>query len=182
MRAFIAVDIEATRAMVRLLKALRGTRARVRVVSPENLHITLKFLGETDDGLVPFIRDALAAAVEGVASFDLTLRGTGAFPNPGKPRVLWIGTDGGEPLVRMAKHLERGLQELGFERERRRFSPHLTIGRVKGRDRIEDLTDLIGDHRDETFGTQRVDALRLKQSELRPTGAVYRDVIRVPLG
>ena len=182
MRAFLAVDIEATRAIVRLLDALRGTRARVRVISPENLHITLKFLGETEDGLVPFIRDALAAAVEGEAPFSLVLRGSGAFPNPDRPRVLWIGTAGGDPLVRIAKRLERALQELGFARERRRFTPHLTVGRVKGSKDVGELTELLAAHREETYGTQRVEMLRLKRSELGPTGAVYHEVLRVPLG
>lgn len=181
MRAFIAVDIEATRAMVQFLDALRGTRARVRVVSPENVHITLKFLGETDDGLVPFLRDALAGAVEGEDPFTVTLHGSGAFPNARNPRVLWIGVRGGDPLVRIAKHLERALQELGFERERRRFTPHLTVGRVKSRKDVEGLTELLEAHGDERFGTQRVETLRLKRSELRPTGAVYHDVLRVPL-
>ncbi|MEE9173397.1 MAG: RNA 2',3'-cyclic phosphodiesterase [Thermoplasmata archaeon] len=182
MRAFIAVDIRATRAMVRLLDALRGTRARVRIASPENLHITLKFLGETDDGLVPFIRDALAGAVEGEVPFTLTLHGSGAFPNARNPRVLWIGVEGGDPLVRIAKRLERALQELEFERERRRFTPHLTVGRVKSRKDVGELTELLAAHRDETYGTQRVETLQLKRSELRPTGAVYHDVLRVPLG
>ncbi|MFQ5552912.1 MAG: RNA 2',3'-cyclic phosphodiesterase [Thermoplasmata archaeon] len=182
MRAFVAVDIEAARPTVRLLSAVRETRARVRVVDPENLHITLKFLGETDDGLVPFIREALVAAIEGEDPFTLTLHGSGAFPNPRNPRVLWIGVQGGEPLVRIAKRLERDLQELGFERARRRFTPHLTVGRVKSRKEVEGLTELLATHRDEAFGTQRVEELRLKRSELRPTGAVYHDVVRVPLG
>ncbi|MEE9163569.1 MAG: RNA 2',3'-cyclic phosphodiesterase [Thermoplasmata archaeon] len=182
MRAFIAVDIEATRGIVRLLDALRHTPARVRVVSPENLHITLKFLGETDDGLVPSIRDALAAAAAGEAPFSLALRGSGAFPNPARPRVLWIGTEGGDTLVRIAKRLERALQELGFARERRPFTPHLTVGRVKGSKDVGELTELLVARRDETYATQRVETVRLKRSELGPTGAVYHDVFRVPLG
>jgi 2'-5' RNA ligase len=181
MRAFIAVDIEASRTTVRLLEALRATRAKVRVVPAESLHITLKFLGETDDGLVPFLREALGAAVEEEDPFTLALHGSGSFPNRRNPRVLWIGVQGGEPLVRMAKRLERTLQELGFERERRRFTPHLTVGRVKSRRDLEGLTELLETHRDDDFGTQKVEELRLKRSELRPTGAFYHDVLRVPL-
>ncbi|MFQ6012080.1 MAG: RNA 2',3'-cyclic phosphodiesterase [Thermoplasmata archaeon] len=181
MRAFIAVDIESTPGMIRFLDALRGTRARVRVVSPENLHLTLKFLGETDDGLVASLREALAEAVKGEEPFTLTLHGTGAFPSRRNPRVLWIGVQGGDPLVRIATRLEGGLQGLGFPRERRRFAPHLTVGRVKGRADREELTELLEAHRDEAFGTQRVEELRLKRSELRPSGARYHDVLRVPL-
>lgn len=182
MRAFVAADIAATRRMARLLEALRSSPARLRVVSPDNLHITLKFLGEAEDGLVSFIREVLTQAVEGVEPFTLTLRGSGAFPNLRSPRVLWIGVEGGDPLVRIARRLERGLEELGFARERRRYSPHLTVGRMKSREHVEDLARLMGTYREAAFGTQRVEDIRLKRSELRPTGAIYEDVFRVPLG
>lgn len=182
MRAFIAVDIDANPAVIRLLDALRSSPASLRVLSPESLHITLKFLGETEEGLVSFIREVLGRAVEGVEPFTLTLRGSGAFPNLRSARVLWIGVEGGEPLVRIARRLEGGLEELGFPRTRRRFSPHLTVGRVKSRRNMAELARLMEDHRAEAFGTRHVEDIRLKRSELRPTGAVYHDVLRVALG
>lgn len=180
-RAFIAVDFEASQELRGLIGELRSSRARLRVVAPENLHITLKFLGETEEGMVEPIVDVLEASVDGVPPFTLTLRGTGAFPSMRAPRVLWVGIYDGEPLVRVAQRLEQGLGSLGFPRERRRFSPHLTLARVKGPQGRDDAVRLIEKQRDAEFGAQRVEAVKLKRSELRPTGAVYSDVAIVAL-
>ncbi len=180
-RAFIAVDFEAGARLQRLLRDLASTKARLRVIPPENLHITLKFLGNTEEGRVDAILEALKESVDGVASFTLTLTGTGAFPSLRSPRVLWVGVKGGGPLITVATRLEDRLQGLGFPKERRRFSPHLTVARVKGSRGKDELIGLVEGQRDTDFGIQRVEAVKLKRSELRPTGAVYSEVARVTL-
>ncbi len=181
-RAFIAVDFEASHELLGLIGGLRSSRARLRVVPPENLHITLKFLGGTEEGMVEPIVEVMETSVEGVAPFTLTLRGTGGFPSLRAPRVLWVGIHNGEPMSRVAQQLELGLAKLGFPRERRRFSPHLTLARVKGPQGRDDAVRLIERQRDTEFGLQSVEAIKLKRSELRPTGAVYSDIATVALG
>jgi 2'-5' RNA ligase len=176
------VEFEASERLLALLKALRASRARLRVVKPENLHITLKFLGNVDEGLVPSIVDVMEQCAKTVPAFTVTLRGSGAFPRLRAPRVLWVGVEDGEPMVTLAQLLEAGLEGMGFPKERRRFSPHLTVARVKDRGERAELMRLMEDHRQEVFGEQRVEDIRLKRSELRPDGAVYTDLARVPLG
>lgn len=182
MRSFIAVDIDANDRIRRLLRALGGLAAPVKVVPPESLHITLKFLGEVEEGRVDGLTAALASCVDGLEPFALTFRGTGAFPRMSSPRVVWIGVEDADPLVAYARRAEDALEALGFDREKRPFSPHLTVGRVKGSRGRRALTDLLAAHREEPFGQQRVEAVKLKKSELRPTGAAYSDVARVGLG
>lgn len=182
MRAFVAVDVEATARVRDLLQALRQSEAHLRVVPPENLHLTLKFLGEVEEGRTGAVTDVLEAAARGLAPFTMVLRGTGAFPRLTAPRVLWIGVEGADSLVAFAQRLEDGLAALGFPQGRRPFAPHLTVARVKGTRGRRALVDLLGAHRDDPFGEQRVEALRLKRSELRPTGAVHQDVAAVSLG
>ncbi|MFQ5838038.1 MAG: RNA 2',3'-cyclic phosphodiesterase [Thermoplasmata archaeon] len=181
MRAFIAVDFEASDRLLGLLKALSSSEARLRVVRPENLHITLKFLGNVDEGMVPSIVDIMKRSAEGVPPFTVILRGSGAFPSLKSPRVLWIGVEDGDPLVTLAHRLAARLEDLGFPGEKRRFSLHLTVARVKASRGKGELAQLMGDYADETFGEQRVEDMRLKRSELRPSGPLYSDVARVPL-
>lgn len=180
-RSFIAVDFEASQELRRLMSGLRSSGARLRVVAPENLHITLKFLGNMEEGLVEPIVDALEGSVGGISPFTVTIRGTGAFPRMRSPRVLWVGVYGGEPLVEIARRLEESLGDLGFPRERRTFSPHLTLARMKAPQGKEAAIKLMEEHEESEFGVQRVEALKLKKSELRPTGAVYGDVAAVAL-
>ncbi len=181
LRAFIAVDFEARPALLGFLRELTSCGARLRVVPPENLHITLKFLGNTEEGMVQHVVDALEQSTEGVSAFTVSLTGTGAFPNQKSPRVVWVGVRDGDPLVTVARRLEERLQGLGFPREKRRFSPHLTVARVKGRQGKEDLSRVMSEYRDTEFGSQDVEAVVLKKSELRPTGAVYSEVALVRL-
>lgn len=154
----------------------------LRVVPAENLHLTLKFLGDVEEGIVPSLMEAVERAAEGVPPATLTLRGTGAFPNLRRPRVVWVGVEDGESLVTVARRLEEGLEPMGFARERRRFSPHLTVARVKGGRGREAVVRVAQEYEEEGFGEQRVDAIRLKRSELTPRGAIYHDLGSVTLG
>jgi 2'-5' RNA ligase len=176
------VDFEASEKLVGLLRALSQSGARLRVVEPEKIHITLKFLGNVDEGVVPSIVEVMRRSVEGIESFRVHLRGSGAFPSLRAPRVLWVGVQDGEPLITLAQRLEKGLSDLGFPREKRRFTPHITVARVKGPGRRERLARIMEGYREEIFGEQLVEDIRLKRSQLRPEGAVYTELARVPLG
>jgi 2'-5' RNA ligase len=156
-------------------------RATIRWVDPENLHITLWFVGEVaDDRLGP-----LTAATNGpypIKAFRLELSGAGAFPPSGSPRVLWIGlTAGVEPLRALYAELGLRLVTLGLEPERREYSPHLTIARIKDMNRrdagpLRAALDMPADR----FGAD-VGAVTLFRSRLSPKGARYEALLRVPL-
>ena len=134
-RAFIAVELppavrEAVEGVVRELRS--GIGDGVRWVRPEGVHLTLKFLGDIDADSVPAISDGLDRCAASAAPFDLFLEGVGVFPNARRPRVVWIGLGGAlEPLLALQHSIDRELEGLGFARERRPFTPHLTLGRVR---------------------------------------------------
>lgn len=151
------------------LRSLTG----FRWVAPETIHLTLKFLGETDEGMARRVADALARVGSGRAPFTARLEAPGAFPSLRRPRVLWIGLDGGRELAVLYGELEDALTELGIERESREFHPHLTLGRARRGRSVDErrLDSLLG--RTKLSGSWRVERLDLMRSRLRPTGAVY---------
>ena len=157
-------------------------RATIRWVDPENLHITLWFIGEVaDERLVP-ISDALRRPFD-VAPFSLTLTACSAFPPSGAPRVLWIGTTKGTEAMReLYDRIEDRLVPLGFAAERRPYTPHLTIARVKdpGRASGRVIRDAIAAV-PASCGESAVNAVTLFRSRLSPRGAAYEPLLRVPL-
>jgi len=181
-RAFIAVEVGERIDWAPLRAELAGLDRGIRPVRPEHLHVTLRFLGDTDEALVGAIERAMRAAVEGVPPFSVGLDGVGAFPTPRKARVVWLGMTGAEPLGRIASSLERAVVELGFEPEGRPFRPHLTCARVKSSGSGDRLAELVDRWRGHHFGEVRVDAIELKRSVLTPQGPVYTTMLEVPLG
>lgn len=178
-RAFISADLPPLPAVVTLALELRESSRDLKVVSAEHLHLTLKFLGDTEDGLVPEIVSAMREATTGVAPFAVRVRGTGAFPNLSRPSVLWVGLEGAEPLARMAKSLNESLVALGFEREDRPWSPHVTLARVRGRRDLDRAQAVLRAHTDEVFAEVHLGEIRLKKSVLRPGGPEYSIVASV---
>ncbi|MHB9025682.1 MAG: RNA 2',3'-cyclic phosphodiesterase [Armatimonadota bacterium] len=175
-RAFIATHIDP--AVLSRLAALqeewRATGAPVSWVRPEGMHLTLKFLGEVPEERIPAVAEVLHAVARRHAPFALTLAGAGGFPNLRRPRVLWVGvTDGAVELGELARELAEGLAALGFPREQRPFSPHLTLGRVKAPAGLDALRRRVEAHADDLFGTTRVAGIALFRSELSPQGARY---------
>jgi len=150
-------------------------------VRPEVVHLTLKFLGDTDESLIPQIVEAIVAAVDGIPPFSIRLIGTGAFPNLRRMTVLWVGIEGGERLVAIAGRLEDRLESLGFPRERREFSPHVTVARVRGGHGLDAVRAVLGARSRDAFGAATVDRVRLMKSVLTPEGAEYFTLEEVPL-
>ena len=173
MRVFVGVPVGA--AVAERISAVRnefGGEA-VRWVPAENLHLTLKFLGDVEEAQVVSIRSALRKALAGTAGFGVTARGLGVFPDARRPRVLWMGLAAPE-LAQVAGQVDRALEPLGVERAATRFRPHATIGRWRrpeppGVSLREELTRW----RDREFGEFRMDAVTLFRSTLRPAGATY---------
>lgn len=175
LRCFVSAELpaELKARLGETLKPLRATPADVKWVLPENLHITLKFLGRTKEELIPDIKAALTQAASAHSPTMFKLSGAGAFPNMRAPRVIWLGMAGAEGLSSLKSDVEAALIPLGYEPEGRKFSPHLTIGRVRSkrgnialRGEIEALSETV-------FGEVRVAGICLMKSVLSPGGARY---------
>jgi len=184
MRCFIALDIskEVRQSIGSAIEKVKGLSRSVRWVTPGNVHLTLKFLGEVGDPLVFRIQERLLQLCAAHETFELTVRGTGAFPDPGHPNILWVGINESPPLGLLQSNIEKSLAELGFEREKKRFSPHLTVGRVKGRDDLGAVIREWVSLKDVFFGTITVGETLLVKSTLKPGGAEYSKIAGFKLG
>ncbi len=189
LRTFIAVELDEP--LRQALGRVQGKFKRqmaprdVRWVEIENLHLTLKFLGDTPRSRLPEIQAALQAACAGHTPFEISFEGRGCFPNLRRPRVIWVAVrDQGQALARLQADVEKHVAALGWPTEERGFSPHLTLGRVaRGVDR--DAEEAIGQIVEKTvveqIGVQRVTAVSLMQSDLRPSGPIYTRLLHVSL-
>ena len=179
-RAFIAVEVDGD--MLRTLsKALGRCDANLKLVDLENVHLTLKFLGNTEEALIPDITAAIEDAASGIEPFTIQVKGVGAFPSTSYIKVVWAGVQGGEPLVEMARKLSQLLQPMGFKRDKKGFSPHVTLARVKSvRDKAS-LVNILEDFKNQEFGGQTIDSVHLKKSVLTPKGPIYSVVSEVGL-
>jgi len=156
---------------------LRGLSRSVAWTVPENLHITLKFLGPIELTQRALVATALARLASSVPSFDITLRGLGAFPSLTRPRVIWGGVDdaGAHALITLADSVERALTPLGFSAEER-FVPHVTLGRVRQPRRDPVLTEALALASTRDFGGVHVDRIALMRSALSPRGARHDEL------
>ena len=186
-RLFIAIELseQIKSSLEKVLSSLRpGGEGRVRWVAVSNIHLTLKFLGEVPSYRVAELAQAMERASKGIPAFNLELGHTGAFPNLRQPRVLWIGVEGQLAISsQLQERLEEECQSLGFAREGRGFSPHLTLGRVREGtgDAIRGkLGQLVTSCRVEK-ANQQVVALSLMRSTLTPTGPLYTQLEQVSL-
>jgi len=182
MRVFVAIEIsdEVRAELARTQQTLAVASAKVKWVAPENIHLTLKFLGDIDEETAGPVRAAMAAAAGG-GPFAFEVAGLGTFPPRGKPRVVWAGvTEGAQAATRLQAKLEAALRPLGFRAEKR-FVPHLTLGRVKSPKGADELMARIEGHAGAAFGTCSAAEMTLFQSTLTPQGAVYRVVAKQAL-
>jgi 2'-5' RNA ligase len=180
-RAFIAIPLphpllDQLTALQRQLEAQVPSRS-VRWTRPEGIHLTLKFLGDTSTDKLPDIKQALAAVARHAPSCTFTVEGLGCFPNPRRPRVVWAGVE--EPtgwLEVLQDAVEEAMAHFGYERERRSFSPHLTLGRVNRRVSRGDAAqagEAVARTTVGVLGEVLVDRFDLIRSVLKPTGAEY---------
>ena len=182
-RTFIAVNLaEALRErMAQVQQELRATMADVKWVASEGFHMTLKFLGNVDAEAMDHVVQAASDSLQGVPPAPITFRGVGAYPRVAAPRVVWSGvTQGGEQLVAIAERVEQAMEKLGFERERRPFSPHLTLGRVRT-PRQPELSEAIQRLREVEMGSMTVEAVHVMRSQLTPKGAIYSVISEIKL-
>lgn len=185
-RTFVAIELDD--ALRRKIADARAQLERTRAVkwgAVDNIHITLKFLGDVDAAAMPALEQALAAACQATPPFALTLRGIGAFPNTQRPNVVWIGAEGQiDAMLTLAKKIDAACAVLGFARDERPFTPHLTIGRVKRdaspNDR-KNIGALIERAQVGALGELKVEQISVMKSALRPAGSVYTRLAQIQL-
>lgn len=181
MRLFLAVFPPAAvqEAADAVIESLRRPGDGISWVKRENLHYTMRFLGEVGEDGARRAAEAALEAVAGARAFGAVLGSLGAFPNPRRARVLWIGmSEGAEPLVSLARALEQALRGRGFDRADKPFAAHLTIGRV--RDRDQDWGDRVVAAK--PLGARfTVGTLQVIESTLSPKGSIYRVRAEAPL-
>ena len=184
MRLFISIEVpEAVKKELAVVQGrLRGAGVDASWTRAEGMHLTLKFLGEVSEQQVPGIMSNLRKAAEGTGPLGFSVSGVGTFPNPIKARVVWIGLGGDiEKLTRLQVAVEKAMVLLGTAREERKFTPHLTLGRIKfirSRDR---WTKTLAEVKDISLTGFEATSVSLIKSELKPSGAVYTDMGRVEL-
>jgi 2'-5' RNA ligase len=180
MRAFYAVKVTPTPPIRRLLTRLRVLGGRLRPVASNQLHLTLKFLGNVPDEWAPELERILQQSVAGESACSLQFRGLGAFPNDRRPAVVWIGVEPQPVLTRIVQRLEAAVASLGIAPETRPFQPHLTVLRIRARPPAA-LFEMFSEHAATDFGEVPVHAAELVRSELSAHGAVHTVVASAAL-
>ncbi len=179
MRTFLAIEVpqHLRKKVDSRIQEEKAKSLPIRWVAFQNLHITLKFLGEIDDKKKDEIIPVITEIGKRYTPFTVRLEGMGCFPNQKNPRVLWIGVaEGAEALSEIAHELEEKLSQIGFKKEKR-FHAHLTIGRIKQPCNIDDIL-----HRNITTESFPVKAITLFKSNLRPDGPVYEELKKFTFG
>lgn len=180
MRCFIAVKVD-NPLVNSFIGELLEVGAALRPVKPENLHLTLKFLGEVPEDAVKGIKKAMDDSFSGFESFEASLFGTGTFPSMNYMRVVWIGfQENRERFIEMQRMVDKNLVPLGFDSDKR-FHPHLTIARVKSQKGKGKLKVFINKNKERSFGKLKVGSVELKKSVLSPKGPTYSTIEEVKL-
>ena len=184
MRAFIAIDLpEDVTALIRKVQhQLKSHELDFKWVKPQNIHLTLRFLDEIPTEAVASVSKVMADAVEDIRPFSLTPKGVGAFPGFNRPRVLWMGIDGDlDVLNRLYQRLDAQLEPMGFEKEKRPYKGHLTLGRARGKVDPVKLVEIAGQYKAYSARAFCVKEVSLFKSEIKPTGAVYEKLYSAKL-
>jgi 2'-5' RNA ligase len=188
LRVFIAIELpapvcDAIQKQTARLRQTLGTEI-IRWVPAQNMHLTLKFLGDTTSSHLEFVKQLLAREAVIHSQFDLQLGGLGSFPNSRRPRLLWIGIHAPAGLASLQKDIETGIARLGYELEERDFSPHLTIGRVRqtvSPPEVQKVRAALDTIQLGNIGIARVDSIHLFKSDLQPGGSIYTKLFSAPL-
>lgn len=179
MRLFISIELtEDIRAEISgLIEAMRKKGSGVKWVEPRNLHVTLKFLGHVPDEKIEKIIGAASEALGNSEPFRTSFRGAGSFPGGKRPRVFWVGArKGSEKQAGLARLVDSAMAAAGFDEEKREFTPHVTIGRVKDPKEAGSLLRALEEAREKSFGEMTVDRVSLMKSTLSRKGPTYETV------
>ncbi len=177
-RCFVAIEIDDAirKELSSVIEELKPSGTGIRWVRPENLHLTLKFLGEVSEERIPEIEEVLNRVAAQLEHFTLRVKGTGTFPEKKRPRVIWAGVESSGQLFQLQKAIEKALFELGFKEEEREFTGHITLGRVKEFSDQQRLLPILLRFKEKEFGIINVREFVLMKSELHPDGARYERI------
>ncbi len=181
-RAFIAVEIDESnkQKICGLISGLKKSEADAKWITEDQMHLTLKFLGNTDKSEIQKISDALSDIADNFNSFKINFSEIGAFPNMNRPAVIWLGIDKGAGILKMLNEkIETALEKIRFRQENREFKPHLTLARIRSPKNTPNLIKLI---KETSFNSgdndSRINKLTLFQSALNPKGAVHTIILQ----
>src|SRR6266705_574646 len=181
-RSFVSIDLDDEQILSKvesIMSSLSALGGDLKPVERENIHLTLKFLGNVSPAKLAEVKSALAEVK--FQPFALEIKGAGAFPSLKRMNVIWVGVGEGWSQVELIyEQTEKLLHQLGFSRETRDFSPHITVARVKSGRKRDEIAAFLGHLTDESFGTFNVQSVRLKQSVLSPSGPKYSTLFEVP--
>jgi 2'-5' RNA ligase len=184
-RSFLAIELPKLilKKIEEVQRDLRSTRADVRWVNPEKIHLTLKFFGNIEESRIDPIFKSIEEPIRNTPPYSIEVKGVGAFPQLRNPRVIWIGlVNGKEILTSFQKQIETQLEKIGFQTENRPFHPHLTLGRMKSSRGREEMVGRMEKHREEEFGDFQVERVILFKSDLKPSGPIYTLLREMKLG
>ncbi|MAI71323.1 MAG: RNA 2',3'-cyclic phosphodiesterase [Rhodopirellula sp.] len=185
-RSFIAIRLapDVDRNSARMLQRLRQANDGIKWVPTDNLHLTLKFLGDVDNTEVPAVCKVIQRVCSDHSPFHLDFAGTGGFPSLERPRILYAGiNDASGSLTRIVSRLETSLAELGFKQEPRDYIPHLTLGRTRSTSRLanSDVMERLAAEEETHLGGMLVNSLQLVASFLDKSGPTYQIMDTIPL-
>jgi 2'-5' RNA ligase len=178
LRVFIAIEVEdqdVLRNLIRIRDLIASSGADVKPVEDENIHLTLRFIGEVPVSVVEEVCKVLANLKH--SRFEMHVKGVGVFPTIHRPRVVWAGiAEGSSELTELHNMVERELHRLRVPADREEFTPHITLLRVKSGKGVDKLVKLIEEFKDADFGATPVERIVLKKSTLTPRGPIYTDM------
>lgn len=183
MRCFIAIELsdKVTSLLCEIEERLKKSKANIKWVKPENIHLTLKFLGNIKEENADEISQKMKKACKKYKPFTIEVTGIGIFPNLRAPRVIWAGILENNTLQQIQESIDLEMMSLGFEREKRKFKPHLTLGRFRSGTGKEGILEEIKTHEKNSFGTVHAQSISLMKSELHPEGARHTKISEVTL-
>lgn len=185
-RSFFACEISSTNlsAISQLLENLKAVSPKpAKWVNPDNMHLTIKFIGEFNPSDLEDMRSTLEKALSSLPSFNLEIKGMGAFPSLSKPKVVWLGINADNTLFKLVKIVNNETEKYGYVSEKRPFSAHITLGRVKpyaSLEEIKTIGSVIRLNKDIVIGSQRIEDLYFFRSDLTPKGPVYQTLFKLP--
>jgi RNA 2',3'-cyclic 3'-phosphodiesterase len=182
-RVFIAVKIDAGAGLLDMISDLRETLRdeKIKWTETENFHITIAFLGETEEDKVKAVSNMLKEVSEGSGAFEMLIKGAGVFKNFNDPRVLWTTIEPSGKLNGLFESVMPGLRRIGINQEERAFRPHLTLGRIKSINDKERFKALIEKYMNIELQKQQVNEVILYESVLFQSGPVYKPLAKYPL-
>ena len=176
-RAFLAIDLDddLKPKINKVIKEFKQIDTRIKYVELANLHLTLKFFGDIDTNGLELLEEKIANVVSDFEPFDIRIMGCGAFPNNNHIKVIWVGIDEDSIIRQLHDRLDSEFVKLGFDKDKK-FSTHLTIGRMKSAKNKDKVKSTIEEFSDFEIGEMRVDRISLKKSTLKPSGPIYDDL------